>query len=59
MATQQEVTLAAELAAHKASSAQKEEGIASHSGNAQEGNAASGLPTGATGLTRRQIFCHR
>ncbi|CAL5227269.1 g10200 [Coccomyxa viridis] len=56
LATQQEVTLAAELAAHMASSASPENGHDSHSSSAAEG---SGIPTGATGLTRRRIFCHR
>lgn len=59
LATQQEVTLAAELAAHAASSARQENGEESSSNGAEEGSGSSGLPTGATGLTRRRIFCHR
>ena len=59
LATQQEVTLAAELAAHMASSAKPESGHDSHSNGESEGNGSSGIPTGATGLTRRRIFCPR
>ena len=60
LATQQEVTLAAELAAHAAvsNSSGASEAVSSSS-NGQDGAASSGHPTGAIGLTRRRIFCHR
>ena len=55
------VTLAAELAAHAAvsNSSEASEAVSSSSSNGQGGAASSGHPTGATGLTRRRIFCHR
>lgn len=59
LATQQEVTLAAELAAHMASSAAKEGADRPSGSTVQESDGHSGHPTGATGLTRRRIFCHR
>ena len=61
LATQQEVTLAAELAAHAAvsNSSKTSEAVSSSSSTGQDGAASSGHPTGATGLTRRRIFCHR
>ena len=61
LATQQEVTLAAELAAHAAvsNSSGASEAVSSSSSNGQDGAASLGHPTGATGLTRRRIFCHR
>ncbi|CAK0757071.1 hypothetical protein CVIRNUC_002509 [Coccomyxa viridis] len=61
LATQQEVTLAAELAAHAAvsNSSKASEAVSSRSSTEQDGAASSGHPTGATGLTRRRIFCHR
>ena len=61
LATQQEVTLAAELAAHAAvlNGSEASEAVSSSSSNGQDGAASSGHPTGATGLTRRRIFCHR
>ncbi|BDA43850.1 Protein TIC 55, chloroplastic [Coccomyxa sp. Obi] len=53
LATQQEVTLTAELAAARAAAEAEAVG---HGGGGAEGTP---LPTGTSGLIRRRLFCHR
>lgn len=53
LATQQEVTLTAELAAARAAA---EAEAAGRGGDSAEGTP---LPTGTSGLIRRRLFCHR